>query len=63
MTLHIPLSPSKGVRWRELGQPVYVSTPGLDLDDPANDIAGHQIFFGIGDRFYPSLGLAINDQR
>ena len=47
----------------ELDNPLYVSAPGLDLDDPANDIAGHQIFFGIEDRFYPSSGLAINDQR
>jgi hypothetical protein len=48
---------------RELDNPLYVGTPGLDLDDPANDIVGHQIFFGIGERFYPSSGLAVNDQR
>ena len=39
-----------------------VGIPCLDLDDLANDIAGHQIFFGIEDRFYPSSGVAVIDR-
>ena len=39
-----------------------VGIPCLDLDDLANDIAGHQIFDGIEDRFYPSSGVAVIDR-
>jgi hypothetical protein len=44
-------------------QPVIRGHTRLRLRYPANDIVGHQIFFGIEDRFYPSSGLAVNDQR